>query len=119
MPFQICRGGDRMPPNLAAKPPLPTYPPPFLLPHAAIPPSIRDLLAEVLGERQLTAAPSAELPSRSSASSADLPPSPWRVTAQVHGGKVQISNNRESRVVLKAEVEIYHRGHGSAIAPRR
>ncbi|MBW4531844.1 MAG: hypothetical protein KME02_14260 [Aphanothece saxicola GSE-SYN-MK-01-06B] len=50
---------------------------------------------------------------------ADSSPGPWRVTAQVHGGKVQISNNRESRVVRKAEVEVYLRGHGPAVAPRR
>jgi hypothetical protein len=36
----------------------------------------------------------------------------------VHGGKVQISNNLESRVVRKAEVEVYLRGHGPAVAPR-
>jgi hypothetical protein len=37
----------------------------------------------------------------------------------VHGGKVQISNNRESRVVRKAEVEVYLRGHGPAVTPGR
>lgn len=82
-------------------------------------PSTRDLLAEVLGERQLTAAPSATPSSRPQASNPDSSPGPWRVTAQVHGGKVQISNNRESRVVRKAEVEVYLRGHGPAVAPRR
>lgn len=81
-----------------------------------MPPSTRDLLAEVLGERQLTAAPIAAPPSLPSA---DLAPGPWRVTAQVHGGKVQISNNLESRVVRKEEVELYLRGHGPAVAPRR
>ena len=83
-----------------------------------MPPTTRDLLAEVLGERQLTAAPSAAPPLRPSAASADSAPGPWRVTAQVHGGKVQISNNLESRVVRKAEVEVYLRGHGPAVAPR-
>ncbi|WP_216923286.1 hypothetical protein [Synechococcus sp. CCAP 1479/9] len=81
-------------------------------------PTTRDLLAEVLGERVLTATPNAAPPSRKPASSADVTPGPWRVTAQVHGGKVQISNNRESRVVRKAEVEVYLRGHGPAVAPR-
>jgi hypothetical protein len=37
----------------------------------------------------------------------------------MHGGRVQISNNRESRVVPKAQVETYLRGHGPAVAPRR
>lgn len=84
-----------------------------------MPPTTRDLLAQVLGERQLTAGPSALPPSRPPAASADAAPGPWRVTAQVHGGKVQISNNRESRVVRKAELEVYLRGHGPAVAPRR
>lgn len=84
-----------------------------------MPPTTRDLLAEVLGERVLTATPGAAPPSRPPAASADAAPGPWRVTAQVHGGKVQISNNRESRVVRKAELEVYLRGHGPAVAPRR
>ncbi len=84
-----------------------------------MPPSTRDLLAEVLGERQLTAAQGAAPPLCPPASSADVAPGPWRVTAQVHGGKVQISNNRESRVVRKAEVEVYLRGHGPAVEPHR
>ncbi len=83
-----------------------------------MPPSTRDLLAEVLGERQLTAGPSALPPSRPPASSPNSAPGPWRVTAQMHGGRVQISNNLESRVVRKAEVEVYLRGHGPAVAPR-
>ncbi|NQV11321.1 MAG: hypothetical protein HQ527_09195 [Cyanobacteria bacterium] len=35
------------------------------------------------------------------------PPGPWRVTARISGGLVQISNNHESRVIRKAEVEAY------------
>lgn len=35
------------------------------------------------------------------------PAGPWRVTARISGGLVQISNNHESRVIRKAEVETY------------
>jgi len=80
-------------------------------------PSTRDLLASVLGELPLqtpSADPSAgqrlpEHPSRPKV------PGPWRVTAKISGGGVQISNNVESRVVPKEQVELYLRGHG----PRR
>jgi hypothetical protein len=34
---------------------------------------------------------------------------PWRVTARITGGLVQISNLHESRVIRKAEVETYLR----------
>jgi hypothetical protein len=34
---------------------------------------------------------------------------PWRVTAKISGGLVQISNHHESRVIRKAEVEMYLR----------
>ena len=37
------------------------------------------------------------------------PESPWRVTARISGGLVQISNNHESRVIRKAEMETYLR----------
>jgi hypothetical protein len=85
-----------------------------------MPPSTHDLLAEVLGERPLTTETSvvASPHSPSAAAAADLSPGPWRVTAQMHGGRVQISNNRESRVVPKAQVETYLRGHGPAVVPR-
>jgi hypothetical protein len=33
------------------------------------------------------------------------PAGPWRVTARISGGLLQISNNQESRVIRKAEVE--------------
>ncbi|WP_143593581.1 hypothetical protein [Synechococcus sp. 1G10] len=36
-------------------------------------------------------------------------PGPWRATAAMTGGLVQISNNRESRVIRKAELESYLR----------
>lgn len=37
------------------------------------------------------------------------PAGPWRVTARISGGLVHISNNHESRVIRKAEVEAYLR----------
>ncbi len=37
------------------------------------------------------------------------PAGPWRVTARISGGLVQISNHHESRVIRKAEVETYLR----------
>lgn len=37
------------------------------------------------------------------------PGGPWRVTARISGGLMQISNNHESRVIRKAEVETYLR----------
>lgn len=37
------------------------------------------------------------------------PAVPWRVTARISGGLLQISNNHESRVIRKAEVEAYLR----------
>jgi hypothetical protein len=84
-----------------------------------MPPSTRDLLAAVLGERPLTNEASVVAPPHPPWAAADPPPGPWRVTAQMHGGRVQISNNRESRVVPKAQVETYLRGHGPAVASRR
>jgi hypothetical protein len=84
-----------------------------------MPPSTRDLLAEVLGERPLTTDKSIDASPRPASASCDPSPGPWRVTAQVHGGRVQISNNCESRVVRKQEVEVYLRGHGPTGAPRR
>ncbi len=84
-----------------------------------MPTSTRDLLAEVLGERPLTTATRVVASPLPPSAAADPSPGPWRVTAQMHGGRVQISNNRESRVVRKQEVEVYLRGHGPAVAPRR
>jgi hypothetical protein len=84
-----------------------------------MPPSTRDLLAEVLGERPLTSEASVVASPHSPSAATDSSPGPWRVTAQVHGGKVQISNNRESRVVPKAQLETYLRGHGPAVMPGR
>lgn len=84
-----------------------------------MPPSTRDLLADVLGERPLTTEKSINASPRPASASCDPSPGPWRVTAEVHGGRVQISNSRESRVVRKQEVEVYLRGHGPAGAPQR
>jgi hypothetical protein len=52
-----------------------------------------DRLGSVLGEKPISSEPAG----------------PWRVTARVSGGLVQISNNHESRVIRKAEVEAYLR----------
>lgn len=49
----------------------------------------RDELAALLGE----------------APAGPADPGPWRVTASITGGLVQISNHHESRVIRKAEVE--------------
>ncbi len=54
----------------------------------------RDELAVLLGERPK--APPVE-------------PGPWRATASMTGGLVQITNNHESRVIRKAELESYLR----------
>ncbi|MCP9820017.1 hypothetical protein KBZ18_11005 [Synechococcus sp. Cruz-9H2] len=54
---------------------------------------VRDALAAVLGE----------------APAGPAEPGPWRVTASFTGGLVQISNNRESLVIRKAELEAYLR----------
>ena len=82
-------------------------------------PSTRDLLAAVLGERPLTTEKSIDASPHAPPAASDPSPGPWRVTAQVHGGKVQISNNRESRVVPKAQLETYLRGHGPVVMPAR
>ncbi|WP_254978785.1 hypothetical protein [Cyanobium sp. ATX 6A2] len=41
------------------------------------------------------------------------------MSARVSSGQVQISNNLESRVVPKEQVEVYLRGHGPAVMPVR
>lgn len=89
-----------------------------------MPPFTRDLLAAVLGELPpdhplCTPAGTAPLPSPPSAQARPLQPQiqapgPWRVTARVSSGQVQISNQRESRVVPSQQVELYLRGHGPA-----
>ncbi len=54
---------------------------------------VRDALAAVLGE----------------APAGPADPGPWRPTATITGGLMQISNNHESRVIRKAELETYLR----------
>jgi hypothetical protein len=53
----------------------------------------RDQLGSSLGEKPISSGPAG----------------PWRVTARISGGLVQISNHHESRVIRKAEVETYLR----------
>jgi hypothetical protein len=53
----------------------------------------RDQLGSTLGEKLTPSGPAG----------------PWRVTARISGGLVQISNNHESRVIRKEEVETYLR----------
>jgi len=53
----------------------------------------RDQLGSALGEKPISSGPAG----------------PWRVTARISGGLVQISNNHESRVIRKAEMETYLR----------
>ncbi len=93
--------------------------------------STRDLLASVLGEapagEPAQQQPAALLPALKSQPTAFLKlqqqpmdgPGLWRVTGKLSGGLVQISNNRESRVVRNDQIELYLRGHGPALAPPR
>ena len=59
------------------------------------------------GERDELAALLGESPAALDARPAS--PGPWRVTASMSGQKVQISNNHESRVIRKLELETYLR----------
>jgi len=70
----------------------------------------REHLAGPLGETQAVAVlePEQEHPVAAQPS-ATGPAGPWRVTASLTGGLVQISNHHESRVIRKAEVETYLR----------
>lgn len=84
-----------------------------------MPPSTRDLLASVLGEApaRVTAATTPAQPGQPQAlprpAAPPCQPGPWRLTAQASGGRVQITNNRESRLVRKPELELF-RGGGPA-----
>jgi len=83
-----------------------------------MPPSTRDLLASVLGELPPPVTAPAGPPPHPrppQPKAAQSEPSLWRVTAKVSGGQVQISNNLESRVVRKEQVELYLRGHGPKV----
>ncbi|MCX5932763.1 MAG: hypothetical protein NTW83_13325 [Cyanobacteria bacterium] len=67
-------------------------------------------LASLLGETQAVAVLEPEQAHPVAAQpKATGPAGPWRVTASISGGLVQISNNHESRVIRKAEVETYLR----------
>jgi hypothetical protein len=65
---------------------------------------VRAELAALLGEAPVPAAlePAAAV-------AGPVAPGPWKVTARMSGGMVQISNNLQSRVVRKEEVETYLR----------
>lgn len=90
----------------------------------------RELLASVLGELPcrspapvVSTAP-APAPAPAAASAKPAPaaaehPGPWRVSAKLSGGQLQISNRHESRVIRNEELELYLRSHGPAVPPRR
>lgn len=73
-----------------------------------MPETARDLLASLLGESPQQA-PSAPSEPKQHLKSARCPAGPWRVTASASGGRVQISNNHESRLIPKAQLEGYLR----------
>ncbi|WP_162922805.1 hypothetical protein [Synechococcus sp. SynAce01] len=61
------------------------------------------------GERSELAALLGEVPAVAAPAPRPASPGPWRVTASMSGQKVQISNNHESRVIRKLELETYLR----------
>ncbi|GDX77952.1 hypothetical protein LBMAG41_30320 [Cyanobium sp.] len=63
------------------------------MPPATHDAATRDQLGSSLGEKPISSGPAG----------------PWRVTARISGGLLQISNHHESRVIRKAEVETYLR----------
>ena len=69
----------------------------------------RKHLAELLGEAPAAALLQLEQPMATAHPRATGPAGPWRVTASITGGLVQISNHHESLVIRKAEVEAYLR----------
>jgi hypothetical protein len=73
-------------------------------------PSGREQLAGLLGETPAVAVLEPEqVQAVATQPSATGPAGPWRETASITGGLVQISNHHESRVIRKAEVETYLR----------
>jgi len=81
-----------------------------------MPATPRDLLASLLGESpQQDQAPAlppkqpAHDKPQQQAQRAKGPAGPWRVTASASGGRVQISNNHESRLIRKVQLEAYLR----------
>ena len=73
-----------------------------------MPATARDLLASLLGESPQQAQPAPAQPQERPLR-ARGPAGPWRVTASASGGRVQISNNHESRLIPKAQLESYLR----------
>jgi hypothetical protein len=69
----------------------------------------RENLAELLGEAPAAAVLQPEQPKVVAPPRATGTAGPWRVTASITGGLVQISNHHESLVIRKAEVEAYLR----------
>jgi len=67
-----------------------------------MPPKARDLLASLLGEsRSVDQEPQPVLAKGAAG--------PWRVTAKASGGRLQISNRHESRLIPKAQLDTYLR----------
>jgi len=76
-----------------------------------MPPGTRDLLASVLGERPLVTSPADPVVAPVAPPPPPQgPPGPWRLTARVGASQLQISNQPESRVIRKVELETYLRG---------
>ena len=73
-----------------------------------MPETALDLLASLLGESPQPA-PAAPAQPQEHPLRARGPAGPWRVTASASGGRVQISNNHESRLIPKAQLESYLR----------
>ena len=70
----------------------------------------REHLAGLLGETPADAVPEPDqVQAVATQPSATGPAGPWRETASITGGLVQISSHHESRVIRKAEVETYLR----------
>ena len=73
-----------------------------------MPEKARDLLASLLGESPQQA-PAASAQPKEHPLRARGPAGPWRVTASASGGRVQISNNHESRLIRKLHLDGYLR----------
>ena len=73
-----------------------------------MPATVRDLLASLLGESPQQA-PAASAQPQEHPLRAKGTAGPWRVTASASGGRVQISNNHESRLIRKLHLDGYLR----------
>ena len=73
-----------------------------------MPEKARDLLASLLGESPQQAPAASAQPNEHPLRARGLA-GPWRVTASASGGRVQISNKHESRLIPKAQLEGYLR----------